>query len=264
VVSAGVVPIFFLLSERLQCLWGADDDCDRANQKWLSTLGLDSVNWNTWGDKIHPDDVHIATDAYAHAIDTQMGYANPIEIRILDAHRPGQYCDVCISYIFASRGMTDPAAQIIYDLQPEFSSEASGGSSGELLGWVGVWSDISVMRALQRQAFEAERAHTAEAERNRELQEQFIDITCHELRNPLNAIYNSAALLGESLAKIEGSLGALAKKDEGIAEREEFAIINAELQEDIDSANTIVLCARHQKRITDGTESLHQSWTNYN
>jgi signal transduction histidine kinase len=111
------------------------------------------------------------------------------------------------------------------------------------------------MRRLQRLSVEAERAHAQEAERNRELQEQFIDITCHELRNPLNAIYNSAALLGDSLARIEASLGSLRSK-EAWAAHPELDQINAELQEDIDSANTIVLCAKHQKRITDGTDML--------
>jgi signal transduction histidine kinase len=134
-------------------------------------------------------------------------------------------------------------------LQPEFSTDASG----ELLGWVGVWSDVTALRRLQRLSVEAERAHAREAERNRELQEQFIDITCHELRNPLNAIYNSAALLGESLSRIEAALNTLREQDGGaFAQQPEFEKINAELQEDIDSANTIVLCARHQKRITDG------------
>jgi hypothetical protein len=88
----------------LHAFAAADGNCDRANQKWLGTLGLDSVNWNTWGDKVHPDDVQIAEDAYAHAVDTQTGYANPIEIRILDAHRPGQYCDVCFMPDLAFKG----------------------------------------------------------------------------------------------------------------------------------------------------------------
>jgi signal transduction histidine kinase len=125
-----------------------------------------------------------------------------------------------------------------------------------VLGWVGVWSDVSALRRLQRQSVEAERAHAQEAERNRELQEQFIDITCHELRNPLNAIYNSAALLGESLSRIETSLHALSEASPGLISHPEFEKINAELREDIDSTSTIVLCARHQKRITDGINSF--------
>jgi signal transduction histidine kinase len=119
------------------------------------------------------------------------------------------------------------------------------------------------MRRLQRLSVETERAHTQEAERNRELQEQFIDITCHELRNPLNAIYNSAVLLGESLARIEANLASLRSSGEAWAGRPELKQINAELQEDIDSANTIVLCAKHQKRITDGKRLLPpvRPWT---
>jgi signal transduction histidine kinase len=110
---------------------------------------------------------------------------------------------------------------------------------------------VSSLRKLQREVVEVERAHAAEADRSRELQEQFIDITCHELRNPLNAIYNSAALLGESLVKIDMKLNAM--KDMDDAERlSTFKTIHAEILEDIESANTIVFCARHQKRITDG------------
>jgi signal transduction histidine kinase len=109
------------------------------------------------------------------------------------------------------------------------------------------------LRALQRQAVEIERTHTAEAERNRELQEQFIDITCHELRNPLNAIYNSAALLGESLARIGTALKSFENVDGDDTLKSQLAVIKTELMEDIDSASTIVLCARHQKRITDGS-----------
>jgi signal transduction histidine kinase len=118
-----------------------------------------------------------------------------------------------------------------------------------------VWSDVSNLRRLQRQATEVERAHTAAAERSRELQEQFIDITCHELRNPLNAIYNSAVMVGESLARIDARLTAM-RGAEGGAQSPEFEQLHAEIQEDIDGANTIVLCARHQKRITDGLHAL--------
>jgi signal transduction histidine kinase len=94
---------------------------------------------------------------------------------------------------------------------------------------------------------EAERAHAAEADRNRELQEQFIDITCHELRNPLNAIYNSAIMLGESLVRIQGVVAGLRAENEGVCEA-----VEAELCEDVEAASTIVQCARHQQRITDG------------
>jgi light-regulated signal transduction histidine kinase (bacteriophytochrome) len=113
------------------------------------------------------------------------------------------------------------------------------------------------MRRLQRLSVETERAHAQAAERNRELQEQFIDITCHELRNPLNAIYNSAVLLGESLTRIEANLDSLRRNGTQHPGLEQMI---DELRDDIDSTKTIVLCAKHQKRITDG-KHLSQSLT---
>jgi signal transduction histidine kinase len=119
---------------------------------------------------------------------------------------------------------------------------------------VGVWVDVSHLYRLQREAVEAERTHRLEAEHSRKLQEQFIDITCHELRNPLNAIFNSASLLSESLAKIDARLVGAATHTPEASDMEE---IHTEMRDNIDVVNTIVLCTTHQKRITDGAASVH-------
>jgi signal transduction histidine kinase len=219
----------------------------RANEKWKSTLALPKVETYQWGGAIHPDDLPAARQVYDVAMRTRTGFLNPIEFRLRAGALKDTWIDVSASLSLASLSRRDNFWQVVYDLQPEFTSDISG----ELVGWVGVWSDVSNLRRLQRNAVETERAHTQEAERSRELQEQFIDITCHELRNPLNAIYNSAAMLGESLAGIDGRLAAL-REESRVERHSSLEKIHAELQEDIDSANTIVLCARHQKRIVDG------------
>jgi hypothetical protein len=64
-------------------------------------------------------------------------------------------------------------SQIIYDLQPEFTSD----TKDEISGWIGVWSDVSALRRLQRKHVEVEREHAQQADRSRQQQEQFIDIT---------------------------------------------------------------------------------------
>jgi hypothetical protein len=63
--------------------------------------------------------------------------------------------------------------QIIYDLQPEFTSD----TKEQISGWIGVWSDVSALRRLQRKHVEVEREHAQQADRSRQQQEQFIDIT---------------------------------------------------------------------------------------
>lgn len=79
-----------------------------------------------------------------------------------------------------------------------------------------------------------------EAEETRRAQNNFIDITSHEMRNPLSAILQCAdgiaTLLSESL-----TLGSLDINPE----------ISASLKESISSAETIQLCAQHQKSIVD-------------
>ncbi|KAI9837003.1 MAG: hypothetical protein M1819_000652 [Sarea resinae] len=74
-------------------------------------------------------------------------------------------------------------------------------------------------------------------------QENFIDITSHEMRNPLSAILQCAD-------EIQGSLTDFyAKKD--------LSSLSVELLEsNIDAAQTISLCAQHQKRIIDDVLTL--------
>lgn len=93
-----------------------------------------------------------------------------------------------------------------------------------------------------------------EAENNRQLQEHFIDVTCHELRNPLNAISNSAELLGESLRRMQEREREWAKIPVLQALLEPM---KADLQEDMEAVETILLSSRHQKRIAD--DVLHVS-----
>ena len=73
-------------------------------------------------------------------------------------------------------------------------------------------------------------------------QENFIDITSHEMRNPLSAILQCAdeisTLLGDFRSSGSESI------DAGI------------VADSIDAAQTIALCAQHQKRIVDDVLTL--------
>lgn len=72
-------------------------------------------------------------------------------------------------------------------------------------------------------------------------QENFIDITSHEMRNPLSAILQCADEISSSLQEA---------RDAGL-DIDEDLVSNS-----IDAAQTIALCAQHQKRIVDDVLTL--------
>ena len=73
-------------------------------------------------------------------------------------------------------------------------------------------------------------------------QENFIDITSHEMRNPLSAILQCADEISTILSDFRTS---------GLRE-----IPPRLLTDSIDAAQTIALCAQHQKRIVDDVLTL--------
>lgn len=77
-------------------------------------------------------------------------------------------------------------------------------------------------------------------------QENFIDITSHEMRNPLSAILQCAD-------EISALLGTYRSKTEFNREADN---LKAALEACLEAANTITLCASHQKRIVDDVLTL--------
>ncbi|KAI1496006.1 hypothetical protein F5X99DRAFT_414539 [Biscogniauxia marginata] len=77
-------------------------------------------------------------------------------------------------------------------------------------------------------------------------QENFIDITSHEMRNPLSAILQCAD-------EIAGSLSKYTISKEGLPQDENLRLA---LEGCVEAANTITLCASHQKRIVDDILTL--------
>lgn len=100
-------------------------------------------------------------------------------------------------------------------------------------------TDISAQKWAERT--EARKALDAREAKKR--QEEFIDIVSHEMRNPLSAITMSADAISKSLAEVKTS---------GITEDR---LLSA-LQANVDSANIIITCASHQKRIVDDVLTL--------
>ena len=131
-------------------------------------------------------------------------------------------------------------------------------SEGMIQSFTGCLSDFS----LQKWQLEQEKLRKEEAIESRRQQENFIDMTSHEMRNPLSAILHCTDAIIASLSRVQEivedwtpatplpakisaqdqqSLGASASRKE-----------EQQLLEDcIESAETIVTCAQHQKRIVD-------------
>ncbi|RKF59355.1 hypothetical protein OnM2_060027 [Erysiphe neolycopersici] len=98
-------------------------------------------------------------------------------------------------------------------------------------------TDVSTFRWAQ--ASEARKA--AEAREAKRKQEEFIDLLSHELRNPLSAIFQLADTIINSFP--EGDLIPSYKLEEA-------------LKNNVENASTIIMCAKHQKRIVDDVLTL--------
>ncbi|KAJ3027635.1 hypothetical protein HK097_006127, partial [Rhizophlyctis rosea] len=125
---------------------------------------------------------------------------------------------------------------------------------GNVMSWVGAVTDISERVAAQKKQLE-------EAEENQKAQEMFIDMICHEIRNPLNAIYNNTDLLRSGLEKRTAVVLRL-KRFYEVTERppitlEDLELAFEQLAFDKECLDAIESCAAHQKVITD--DVLHLS-----
>ncbi|KAJ3014561.1 UNVERIFIED_CONTAM: hypothetical protein HDU68_000228 [Siphonaria sp. JEL0065] len=95
---------------------------------------------------------------------------------------------------------------------------------------------------LQTITLAAEKKRADEAEQSRKQQERYIDMICHEIRNPLNGIQNNNELLSELLKDISGHL-----KENLVLDEKIDKILNAS----VNAVSAISHCAKHQKSIAD-------------
>ncbi|KAK4199619.1 hypothetical protein QBC40DRAFT_281713, partial [Triangularia verruculosa] len=137
-------------------------------------------------------------------------------------------------------------------------------AEGEIQSFTGCLSDVS----LQKWQLDREKQRKEEALESKRQQENFIDMTSHEMRNPLSAIVHCADAIIATLARVQElvsnpSCGSAACVALPRPDSRDGLSLNTDLSEDcstdvmgllessIDSAETIVGCAQHQKRIVD-------------
>jgi signal transduction histidine kinase len=83
--------------------------------------------------------------------------------------------------------------------------------------------------------------------------EAFIDITSHEIRNPLSATVHCADLLQDSFVEMKKLVETLANDNN---QQNTIAQLEDHLKSGIDAVETILSCSMHQKRVTDDILSL--------
>ncbi|QSZ30945.1 hypothetical protein DSL72_000504 [Monilinia vaccinii-corymbosi] len=127
----------------------------------------------------------------------------------------------------------DGPAWIIAAAYPEKSDD------GKVVGVLGCLTDIS----RQKWAEDFQKRKVLEAVEFKRQQENFIDMTSHEMRNPLLAIILCAEMIGTSVKEFDGGTNDIILPREAV---HGYA----------DAASTILLCAQHQKRIIDDILTL--------
>jgi len=115
-------------------------------------------------------------------------------------------------------------------------------TNGDIKGIFGCITDISQQKFAEQ--IQAQRRE--EAVELKRQQENFIDITSHEMRNPLSAILQCADEISGTLAKYRCT-------DEA---KQLSETLRSAVDGSLEAANTITLCASHQKRIVDDILTL--------
>lgn len=87
--------------------------------------------------------------------------------------------------------------------------------------------------------------------------EAFIDITSHEIRNPLGATVHCADLLQDSFVDMRRLVDTLAKDSKNMENQQStIARLQEHITSGVDAVETILSCSMHQKRVTDDILSL--------
>ncbi|MBW0462467.1 hypothetical protein O181_002182 [Austropuccinia psidii MF-1] len=116
----------------------------------------------------------------------------------------------------------------------------------QLGGYLGSITDVTERKESERKQLEAAEARARDAEESRRQQEAFIDMTSHEIRNPLHGIHQAAELLYTSLK----SMREVIEANHQIS-GSKLQHFRDELEENIDAVESIQLCTSHQSRIAD-------------
>ncbi|KAK4047296.1 hypothetical protein OIV83_005474 [Microbotryomycetes sp. JL201] len=131
---------------------------------------------------------------------------------------------------------------VLFEIRP-FSEE------GVQRGFVGSITDISQQKRVEALHIQEVERRAADAEENRRNTDQFLDMSSHELRNPLSGVWQNAQVIGDSLEKFVELLDDLV--DGEVPDSDTLEALHGEMLENVEAVESIILCASHQQRIAD-------------
>ncbi|KAK3678082.1 hypothetical protein LTR78_002177 [Recurvomyces mirabilis] len=212
-------------------LLGGDGAPLHVNDKYLEMIGDTREHYMTlvdgahpFLDHVHPDDLDACQNVFRRVFELK----EPVTMEYR--------CSTPAKIFDQSSGQTTTGER--WFLASAFPELDSNGVVVALFAWL---MDISHQKLSNRLV--AQRLEEA-LEQKRQT-ENFIDMTSHEMRNPLSAILQSAdaviTMLQASGTPVMG---------------EELVLKQDVAEEIIDAAQTIILCAQHQKRIVDDILTL--------
>ncbi|GIZ42533.1 hypothetical protein CKM354_000579600 [Cercospora kikuchii] len=189
-----------------------------ANDTWydISRVPKNSNMADTWMDAVKPDDLQTVKDLWTELVANVKPVSREFRFKAQWRNRNGNSGDTWVL----------------------FSGFPEQYMDGKLKSIFGSITDISQQKwaeGLQTRKME-------EAVELKRQQENFIDITSHEMRNPLSAILQCSDDIASSLTKFRQS-GERVVPDDLLANC-------------LDAAQTISLCSQHQKRIVDDILTL--------
>ncbi|KAL5375637.1 hypothetical protein PMIN06_010523 [Paraphaeosphaeria minitans] len=150
---------------------------------------------------------------------------------------------ICVTFEMrwkAKPGSGDDAQWVLSACVPVFDEDQN------LVSIAGNTIDINGQKKLQ----ELQRRQIDEALEAKRQQENFIDMTSHELRNPLSAVVQCADSVISTLQQV------IPKELDSTNSKTQIQRMNEGISTCIDNLQTIVSCSLHQKRIIDDVLTL--------
>lgn len=190
-----------------------------ANATWNAMIppGDCSVSDMPFLDAVHEDDRSLVQESWAKVSRATKPMAVTYSFRLKRIWQAPENKSLTHSWMQASSF-------------PEFDEE------GRLQSIMSCINDISYYKWAE----DIQKQRTAEALESKRQQENFIDMTSHEIRNPLSALIMCADVVVESLDALKQS----------------SSVTNRHVDTALDAMATIISCSQHQKRIVDDILTL--------